>query len=140
MAEPKPPPAEDPLRSKIMRAVKRSSTRAERVLVEALLRLGASFVTNDRSLPGTPDIVFPHKRLAVFVHGCFWHRHPGCPRATFPKTHVDYWAKKFEANVERDKRKIQALEEIGWNVKVVWECEVLRDADQVAHVLLADDG
>ncbi len=140
MAEPKPPRAEDPLRSKIMRAVKRSSTRAERALAEALLRLGVSFETNDRSLPGTPDIVLPHKRLAVFVHGCFWHRHPGCPRATFPKTHVDYWAKKFKANVERDKRKIQALEEMGWNVKVVWECEVLRDAEQVAHVLLADDG
>lgn len=139
MADPKRPPAEDPVRSKIMRAVKRASTRAERTLTEALLRLGASFVTNDRSLPGTPDIVFPDRRLAVFVHGCFWHRHPGCPRATFPKTHIDYWEKKFQANVERDKRKVQDLEEMGWAVKIVWECEVLRDAEGVARSLLADD-
>ena len=138
MTEPKSPPARDPIRAKIMRSVRRADTRAERILKEALERIGVVFVTNDRSLPGTPDIVFPDRRLAVFVHGCYWHRHPGCKRATFPKTHQEYWAKKFEANVKRDERKVQALRQLGWEVRVVWECEVLRDPTGVAASLLGD--
>ncbi|MCS7295094.1 MAG: very short patch repair endonuclease [Dehalococcoidia bacterium] len=140
MAEPKPPPAEDPVRSRIMSAVRRRDTRAERALRDALDRAGARYTTNDRSLPGSPDVVFPDRHLAVFVHGCFWHRHPGCPRATMPKSHRDYWERKFQANVERDARKLQALRELGWSVCVVWECEIMSDADSVARRLLESYG
>lgn len=110
-------------RSDIMRAVKRAHTRPEVVVRQALHALGLRFRLHRRDLPGSPDIVLPKFRTVVFVHGCFWHRHPDCRYATTPKSRQEYWLPKFEANVERDARKEAQLRELGWRVLVMWECE-----------------
>lgn len=101
-------------RSDIMRAVKRAHTAPEIVVRQALHALGLRFRLHRRDLPGSPDIVLPKLRTVVFVHGCFWHRHPDCRYATTPKSRQEYWLPKFEANVERDARKEAQLRELGW--------------------------
>lgn len=111
-------------RSRIMRAVPRNSTKPEIKLRRLLHARGLRYVLGRRDLPGSPDLVFPRWDVAVFVHGCFWHRHPGCPRATTPKTREDYWLPKFARNIARDREVTEALEEAGWRVAVVWECEL----------------
>lgn len=89
--------------------------------------LGYRFRLHRKSLPGSPDVVFPRLRKVIFVHGCFWHRHLGCPKAGLPKTRVEFWSEKFASNVTRDAANTQALERLGWQVLIVWECET-RDA------------
>nr|WP_249483059.1 DNA mismatch endonuclease Vsr [Pseudomonas sp. HS6] len=112
-----------------MRSVSRGDTRPE-ILVRSLLhQLGFRFRLHQKSLPGTPDIVLPKYHTVVFVHGCFWHRHPACRYASTPKTRQDYWLPKFEANVMRDARKEAQLHELGWRVLVVWECETRAVSD-----------
>jgi DNA mismatch endonuclease (patch repair protein) len=91
--------------------------------------LGRRFRLHRRELPGTPDIVLPSARKAIFVHGCFWHRHEGCRKATTPKTRVEYWQEKFDRNVERDQRKERQLRDAGWDVLTIWECETRERAD-----------
>lgn len=89
--------------------------------------MGLRFRLHRKDLPGRPDLVFPKHRLAVFVHGCFWHRHPGCGRASTPSTRPEFWRAKFDANVERDLRQQAALTEQGWKVLVLWECGLKDD-------------
>ena len=89
--------------------------------------MGLRFRLHRKDLPGRPDLVFPKHRLAVFVHGCFWHRHPGCGRASTPSTRPEFWRAKFDANVERDLRQQAALTEQGWTVLVLWECGLKDD-------------
>ncbi|MEQ6491905.1 very short patch repair endonuclease [Pseudomonas aeruginosa] len=110
-------------RSDIMRAVKRAHTAPEIIVRQTLHALGLRFRLQRRDLPGSPDIVLPRFRTAIFVHGCFWHRHPDCRYATTPKTRQEYWLPKFMANVERDARKESQLRELGWRVLIIWECE-----------------
>lgn len=98
-------------------------TKPELIVRRILHALGRRFRLHRRDLPGTPDIVLPAPRKAIFVHGCFWHRHEGCRKATTPKTRVEFWQEKFERNVERDRRKERELREAGWDVLTVWECE-----------------
>lgn len=86
-------------------------------------RMGLRFRLQRKDLPGRPDLVLPKHRLAVFVHGCFWHRHEGCRFASTPKSRITYWTEKFAANVARDARKEAALKELDWRVLVIWECE-----------------
>lgn len=116
-------------RSDIMRAVKRAHTGPEVVVRRALHALGLRFRLHRRDLPGSPDIVLPRFRTVVFVHGCFWHRHPGCRYASTPKTRQEYWLPKFKANVERDAKKEAQLRELGWRVLVIWECEICKPAE-----------
>ncbi|UVI40014.1 very short patch repair endonuclease [Qipengyuania spongiae] len=116
-------PVIDPERSRIMRAVGRSRTKPEMVVRRALHAAGYRFVTNYKGLPGSPDIVFTKRRKVIFVHGCFWHRHPGCRLASTPKTRTEFWTAKFDANVERDQAAEAALEAAGWKVFTIWECE-----------------
>lgn len=85
--------------------------------------LGLRFRLHRSDLAGTPDLVFPRRRIALFVHGCFWHRHLGCCKASNPKTRKDYWEEKFRTNIARDIQKAAELEVAGWQVVVVWECE-----------------
>ncbi|CBS88694.1 DNA mismatch endonuclease (plasmid) [Azospirillum lipoferum 4B] len=85
--------------------------------------LGYRYRLHRRDLPGTPDMVFPRLRKAIFVHGCFWHRHDGCKYSTTPKTRTDFWEDKFKKNTERDTRKEQELRALGWDVLTIWECE-----------------
>lgn len=112
-------------RRALMRRVGPKGSRAERRVRRAAHARGLRFRLHRRDLPGSPDLVFPRHRVTVFVHGCFWHRHPGCRRTTTPAVHRDYWAKKFRDNIERDRRKQAALEAAGWRVAVIWECEAL---------------
>lgn len=98
-------------------------SKPEMIVRRLLHRLGYPYRLHRRELPGTPDIVFPSRRIAIFVHGCFWHRHPGCKAASTPKTRKDFWFRKFEANVARDARKVAELEADGWTVAIIWSCE-----------------
>lgn len=116
-------------RSEIMRSVKSKNTTPELLIRSMLHRLGFRFRLHRKDLPGSPDVVLPRYRTVIFVHGCFWHRHPGCRLTTTPKSRQSYWLPKFQGNVERDRRNIEALQKLGWQVIVVWECEIRRRAD-----------
>lgn len=109
--------------SRRMKAVRQKNTAPEVTVRRLLFRLGLRFRLHVKRLPGSPDIVLRKYSTAIFVHGCYWHRHLGCKHATMPKTNQDYWLPKFEANVERDARKAEALRALGWRVLTVWECE-----------------
>jgi DNA mismatch endonuclease (patch repair protein) len=109
------------IRSGIMRAVPRRHSTPERFVRRLIHRMGYRFRTNVRSLPGSPDIVLPRLDKAIFVHGCFWHRHR-CRKATTPATRRAFWLEKFAENRLRDRRNIRDLRRAGWDVLVVWEC------------------
>jgi DNA mismatch endonuclease (patch repair protein) len=111
-------------RSERMSRIPSSGTVPEKNLRRALHRLGLRYRITARELPGKPDLVFPKYKAAVFVHGCFWHRHKGCGIATTPKSNTDFWNEKFLRNVSRDKRNRVALRALGWSVIVVWECDL----------------
>lgn len=110
-------------RSDIMRRVHSTDTTPERKVRSLLHRLGYRFRIQRSDLPGKPDIVLPKRRTVVFVHGCFWHRHQDCPRATTPASRQEYWLPKFKRTVDRDLGNQETLRNSGWNVVVVWECE-----------------
>ncbi|HEX9198158.1 MAG TPA: very short patch repair endonuclease [Acidobacteriaceae bacterium] len=112
-----------PERSRIMRAVRQKGTDAELLVRQGLRRLGIHYSANVTSLPGRPDLANRRRRFAVFVNGCFWHRHPGCRRATTPKKNRWFWVDKFEANRRRDRRRTADLRKLGYDVLIVWECQ-----------------
>lgn len=116
----------DPMTRKRMLAVKKQGTLPEVVVRRALHAMGYRFRLHKRNLPGTPDIVLPRHKKIVLVHGCFWHGHENCKKATLPKNNANTWALKIEANRARDERTISTLRELGWDVLVLWGCEVLR--------------
>ena len=126
-------------RSRIMRAVPRSSTKPEIVLRKRLHALGLRYVLGGRGLPGSPDLVLPRWTAAVFVHGCFWHRHPKCRYTTMPSTRPEFWQAKFEANVARDNAVRATLLAEGWRVATVWECALKKPerAEPAADMLAA---
>ncbi len=107
-----------------MANIKGKNTKPEITVRKYLFSKGFRYRINDRSLPGTPDIVLPKYKTAIFVHGCFWHGHPGCRKARLPTSNVEYWIKKNMENMERDRRKILLLEDAGWYVIIVWQCEI----------------
>ena len=112
------------VRSRIMSRIRGKDTGPERTVRSFLHRSGLRFRIHKKGLPGTPDIVLPHARTVIFVHGCFWHQHPGCHHSGVPRSNAPYWKAKFERIAERDARKLRELEALGWAVKVVWECEI----------------
>lgn len=114
-------------RSKVMSKVRSRDTKPEWILRCGLHRLGFRYRLGNTKMPGRPDLVFPKFHAAVFVHGCYWHRHPGCKNATTPKSNVAFWEEKFARNVARDRRTQQTLEALGWRVLVVWECELAKE-------------
>jgi DNA mismatch endonuclease (patch repair protein) len=95
--------------------------------------LGYRFRLHRKDLPGSPDLVFPAKRIALFVHGCFWHRHDDCRFAYTPKSNENFWTEKFSRNVERDRRAMSMLRSSGWTPVVIWECET-KQPDLAAHI------
>lgn len=113
-----------PARSRNMAAIKGRDTKPELTVRKVLHRLGYRFRLHRRDLPGTPDIVLPKYQTVIFVHGCFWHRHRGCAFTANPKTRMAFWEQKFRKNIERDNRNQEQLSASGWNVVVVWECEL----------------
>ncbi|MGR3320179.1 MAG: very short patch repair endonuclease [Candidatus Anammoxibacter sp.] len=115
----------------------RSKHSKPEVIIRSLLhRSGIRFRINNKKLPGCPDVVILKYSTIVFVHGCFWHRHQNCKKATFPKTNIQYWDEKFKKNSKRDGSVKDSLEKIGWNVIVIWECEILKNPNLVLKSLL----
>lgn len=110
-------------RSKVMSRVKGRDTRPEKLVRSLLHRMGYRFRLHRKDLPGKPDVVLPKHRKIVFVHGCFWHGHEGCRRATRPGSNTEFWNRKLDANIERDVRAQHELESTGWEVLTVWQCE-----------------
>ena len=115
-------------RSERMARIRSRDTKPEVRLRKALHRLGLRFRLHGKRLPGKPDIVLPKYRTAIFVHGCFWHRHAGCKVATTPKSNTDFWIEKFDRNVARDAASVERLQADGWRVIIAWECELRTEA------------
>ena len=113
-------------RSWNMSRIKGKDTKIEVEVRKYLFSKGYRFRKNDKRYPGKPDIVLPKYHVAIFVHGCFWHRHEGCKDATTPKTRTEFWLEKFDKNVKNDQIKQEKLRELGWKVIVIWECELKR--------------
>ena len=111
------------VRSRMMSGIRGGNTAPERIVRSHLHRAGLRFRLHARELPGRPDIVLPKWNAVVFVHGCYWHRHPRCRYTTTPATNTGFWNEKFAANVARDARNRQALRRMGWRVFTVWECQ-----------------
>lgn len=118
-------------RSWNMSRIRSRDTKPEITLRSLLHRAGFRFRLHAQGLPGKPDVVLKKYKTAIFVHGCFWHRHEGCNKATTPSTRRDFWQSKFNANVERDDRKTAELILTGWRVLTVWECELEKSPNQV---------
>lgn len=128
-------------RSERMSRIRSANTSPEVALRRALHALGYRFRLHRKDLPGKPDLVLTKYRTAIFVHGCFWHRHQGCKVASTPKSNTDFWIEKFSRNVARDARSTEQLEAQGWRVIIVWGCELgssrkaAQAASDVAHIL-----
>lgn len=110
-------------RSRMMRGIKSRDTRPELTVRRYLHATGLRYRLHDKRLPGSPDLVLPRFGTVVFVHGCFWHRHQGCPYATTPSSRAEFWSHKFAQNVRRDAGNVTALEASGWTVLTMWECQ-----------------
>lgn len=108
----------------MMAGIRGKNTKPEMRVRSFLHRRGLRFRLHPKDLPGRPDLAFPKYRTAVFVHGCFWHRHPGCRYSYTPKSNLPFWLGKFEENVKRDARQKRELRREGWRVLTVWECQV----------------
>lgn len=119
-----------------MSGIRGKNTQPEMLVRRLLHAMGYRYRLHARELPGKPDIVFRRRRIAIFVHGCFWHRHPDpeCRLARMPKSRVDFWQPKLEGNRMRDEANVAALEAMGWKVLLVWECQ-LRDREQLGNML-----
>lgn len=111
-------------RSWNMSRIKGKNTKPEILVRSILHKAGYRFRLHRKDLPGKPDIVLPKFNAVIFIHGCFWHRHKGCKNAVLPKTRIDFWKEKLNGNVERDKNVRHQLENRGWKVIVIWECEI----------------
>ncbi len=111
-------------RSYNMSMIKSKNTKPEELVRKYLFSQGFRYRKNVRSLPGSPDIVLPKYKTVVFVNGCFWHGHDGCRYFVWPENNADFWREKISSNIERDVRNTVLLEQAGWKVIVVWECEL----------------
>ena len=129
-----PPPS--PERSALMARIHARDTRPEIFVRRLLHGQGYRFRLHAKDLPGRPDIVFRGRKKAIFVHGCFWHCHESCKKASIPKTRTVYWKHKLETNRKRDAKSVSALEGMGWRVMIVWECEIsIGDQDALSDRL-----
>ncbi len=115
-------------RSWLMGRVRGADTGPERIVRALVRKLGLRPKLNAADLPGRPDLVFPRRKKAIFVHGCFWHRHAGCKYATTPKSRIEFWNAKFDSNVSRDRRVRRQLRSLGFSTMVVWQCQTKRTA------------
>ncbi|RSE90421.1 very short patch repair endonuclease [Achromobacter denitrificans] len=118
-------------RSRMMSGIKGKNSLPEMLVRKMLFAMGYRFRLHRRDLPGTPDIAMPGCKIAIFVHGCFWHMHRGCKYAKTPSTRLEFWTAKLRGNVERDQRAVGKLAEMGWRVLNVWEC-AMRDPEAAA--------
>lgn len=121
-------------RSRMMAAVRGKDTLPELAVRSALFRAGYRYRLHCRDLPGSPDIVLPRYRTAVFVHGCFWHGHD-CPRGRRPASNVEFWNSKLDGNIARDRANRTALEAVGWTVTIIWQCSAARNTQRLLRRL-----
>lgn len=126
-------------RHKNMQQIRSKDTKPEIIVRKYLFGRGFRYRKNDSRLPGHPDIVLPKYHTLVFVHGCFWHRHPGCPKATNPKNNREFWQKKFDINIKRDTEERKQLESMGWHVIIVWECEISNKKKQEERLRVLEE-
>lgn len=111
-------------RSRLMGRIRGKNTLPEMIVRRLAYKLGYRYRLHSSKLPGKPDLVFAGRRKVIFVHGCFWHRHENCKKAGMPKSREEFWKEKFDRNVERDERVRHELEEGGWQVLTIWQCEL----------------
>ncbi len=126
------------MRSINMSHIHGNNTSIEIKVRQYLFKNGFRYRKNVKNLPGKPDIVLSKYKTVIFIHGCFWHRHENCKRATMPKSNTEYWSNKFEKNVENDKTHIECLHSQGWHVIVLWECEINRNFDVTMQRTIAE--
>lgn len=117
-------------RSRQMALVRSKDTKPEMTVRRLVHSMGYRFFLHAANLPGKPDLIFPRRKKAIFVHGCFWHRHIGCKKATMPKNNFLFWKTKFDKTVARDQESLSALAAAGWTTMVVWECTI-RDTESL---------
>ncbi|MCP4221020.1 MAG: DNA mismatch endonuclease Vsr [bacterium] len=110
-------------RSNIMSRVKGKNTKPEMRVRSLVHQMGYRFRLHRKNLPGKPDLVFPRHKKIILVHGCFWHGHDGCPKSSRPSTNIEFWQKKLDGNISRDRLNLQKMREAGWQVLVIWECQ-----------------
>lgn len=122
-------------RSERMSRVRGKDTKPELIVRRLVHGLGYRYRLHRRDLPGQPDLVFPSRRKVLFVHGCFWHRHEGCPLTRWPKSRLEFWKPKLEGNRIRDQANQAKLADLGWDYLVVWECD-LKDMDRLANKIV----
>lgn len=123
-------------RSRMMSGIRGKDTKPEKVIRSALHSAGFRYRVHASDLPGKPDLVFPKYKAVLLVHGCFWHRHPGCWWSTTPSSNSEFWSAKFAQNIQRDAQNILNLRKLGWRVAVVWECALrLPQKDEVASTI-----
>lgn len=129
-------------RSERMSRVRGKDSNPEMKLRRLIHAMGYRYRLHVNKLPGKPDLVFPSRRAVIFMHGCFWHRHTGCKLARMPKSRIDFWRVKLESNRVRDQRHQQQLLELGWDVLVVWECQLghLESVKELVKVFLHGKG
>ncbi len=123
-------------RSWNMSRIRGKDTKPEMATRSLLHGMGYRFRLKNSEIPGKPDIILPRYKAVIFVHGCFWHRHPGCKYAYMPKSRKDFWEKKFHSNIQRDREVTAQLKKLGWRQMVVWECEI-KDADTLKKKIKA---
>ena len=121
----------------MMSGIQGKNTKPEQIVRRALFAAGFRFRLHRRDLPGIPDVVLPGRRVVIFVHGCFWHRHQECGNANLPSTHSDFWREKLDGNALRDQKNVAALLELGWRVLIVWECATRKNAPRLPEALAA---
>lgn len=126
-------------RSFNMSRIHNKNTKPEEVVRKYLFSRGFRYRKNDPRLPGKPDIVLPKYKTVIFVNGCFWHGHTGCRYFVWPKNNEDFWKKKINSNIDRDKQVVKRLEDLGWNVIVIWECELKRQVRDDRLSALVDE-
>jgi DNA mismatch endonuclease (patch repair protein) len=124
-------------RSWNMSRIRGKDTQIEVEVRKYLFSKGFRYRKNVSELPGKPDIVLPKYNTVVFIHGCYWHRHPGCKYSYTPKSNTDFWEKKFSANIKNDERKREQLESAGWKVIVLWECDIEHRFEQTMEMLVS---
>ncbi|WP_445233914.1 very short patch repair endonuclease [Duganella rhizosphaerae] len=129
-------------RSALMARIRGKNTRPELIVRKLVFAAGYRYRLHVRTLPGSPDLVFPGRKKVIFVHGCFWHLHDNCNLARIPKSRVEFWSDKLNGNKARDARSYDALRQAGWQVHVVWECQLgdLAALEEDLHVFLGPAG
>jgi DNA mismatch endonuclease (patch repair protein) len=123
-------------KSLLMSRIRTKGTAPELALRSALHASGCRFRLHGKDLPGKPDIILPKYKSVIFVHGCFWHHHEGCIKSKMPKTNSEFWKNKISENVRRDNKNKKKLEALGWRVFITWECEIKKDAANVASIII----